>query len=392
MIRPITLICWVLALSAGLYLYRAKHDVELMDKHIDQIARETNDIRAQSRHLLDDWLRLGEPEQLHKYSDEYLGLKTIAPTQFARLSDLASRLPAPRADPVPDPAPAGDQGEVVARASDDTATDMAGVDPDELPVPPIPPTLISVSLPGVTAIPLQARPVTPRTDAAQADPKPRATEEPRIAAPRPIPLAEPREVASSRPVMGQAGSGAALPLQAQPMPVQPAQSPPTQTAASQNQPAQPPRPHDMPPLPAAGAGVRQAGNLGLPPLQAQGNGPARVFGQPPQRLNEPHPMEARSIESRPMEARPLESRPAETRPVETAYDPRREVRPAAAPYAPAPAYQQPPAYAAQDPRMIRQAAPQAGSLLGTSRGPVPLPLPAPTPVSASWAGQSGQGR
>ena len=99
MIRPITVICWILALGAGLYLYRAKHEVELMDKHIEQIAKETSDLRTESRRLLDDWIRLGEPEQLHKYSDEYLGLKTIAPTQFARLSDLATRLPAPQADP-----------------------------------------------------------------------------------------------------------------------------------------------------------------------------------------------------------------------------------------------------------------------------------------------------
>ena len=95
MIRPITVICWILALSAGLYLYRAKHEVELMDKHIEQIAKETNDIRAESRHLLDDWIRLGEPEQLHKYSDEYLGLKYVRPEQFVARSALPTRLPPP---------------------------------------------------------------------------------------------------------------------------------------------------------------------------------------------------------------------------------------------------------------------------------------------------------
>jgi hypothetical protein len=59
MIRPITMICWILALSAGLYLYRAKHEVELMDKHIDQIAKDTNNLRVESRRLMDDWIRLG---------------------------------------------------------------------------------------------------------------------------------------------------------------------------------------------------------------------------------------------------------------------------------------------------------------------------------------------
>ena len=56
MIRPVTLVCWVLALCAGLYLYRAKHDVELMDQRIDQIARQTADLRSQTRRFLDDWI------------------------------------------------------------------------------------------------------------------------------------------------------------------------------------------------------------------------------------------------------------------------------------------------------------------------------------------------
>src|SRR5258708_38890590 len=149
MIRPITVICWILALGSGLYLYRAKHEVGLMDKHIEQIARETGDIRAESRRLLDDWIRLGEPVQLQKYSDQYLGLKAISPPQFVRLTELPNRLPAPRTDPVE---PAGD---VVAAAptipADQTAPPsgpmQATMETDEaddphardLPLPPIPP-------------------------------------------------------------------------------------------------------------------------------------------------------------------------------------------------------------------------------------------------------------
>ena len=106
MIRPITVICWILALGAGLYLYRAKHEVELMDKHIELLAKETTDIRADSRRLLDDWIRLGEPVQLQKYSDQYLGLKAISPPQFVRLADLPGKLPAPRAEPPEPPADA----------------------------------------------------------------------------------------------------------------------------------------------------------------------------------------------------------------------------------------------------------------------------------------------
>jgi len=195
MIRPITLICWALALGAGLYLYRAKHEVELMDKHIDQIAKQTGDLRADSRRLLDEWIRLGEPEQLHKYSDQYLGLKTIAPTQFARVTDLASRLPAPRADP------SGNQSETLVQAGGVLASTVAAAgvplppaqtavaetdetDADELPIPPIPPAATALTAnaqPAVVAPPLQAKPVTPRQTAIQPDqgiPRPRV--EPRI--------------------------------------------------------------------------------------------------------------------------------------------------------------------------------------------------------------------
>ena len=96
MIRPITVICWCLVLLSGLYLYRAKHEVSVIDKRILQIAAETDALRADSRRQMDEWTRLGEPEQLRKYSDQFLGLKSLAPTQFVRVSDLAGRLPAPR--------------------------------------------------------------------------------------------------------------------------------------------------------------------------------------------------------------------------------------------------------------------------------------------------------
>src|SRR5580698_5948914 len=122
MIRPVTLICWVLALSAGLYLYRAKHEVELIDQHIDQIAKQTADLRVESRGLLDEWIRLGEPEQLHKYSDEYLGLQPISPGQFARMSDLSARLPPTQPDPPQE------QADVVAQSSGGPSTGAASPD------------------------------------------------------------------------------------------------------------------------------------------------------------------------------------------------------------------------------------------------------------------------
>ena len=146
MIRPITVVCWLLALGAGFYLYLAKHEVELMDKNIEQVARETTDVRASSRHLLDEWIRLGEPEQLRKYSDEYLGLKAIEPPQFVRLVDLPGRLPPPQADPVEppaDPVVMSDQpgSSQTATVDQSEQADDADADPNQLPVPPIPPDL-----------------------------------------------------------------------------------------------------------------------------------------------------------------------------------------------------------------------------------------------------------
>jgi hypothetical protein len=243
-IRPVTMICWILALGSGLYLYRAKHEVELMDKQIDQIAKETNDIRAESRHLLDDWIRLGDPEQLRKYSDEYLGLKAIAPAQFTRLSDLASRLPPPQADPPP--AAQEMTSEPAAVPPAEAGTDNVNeADANELPVPPIPPPVNSVSLPAVTAVPLQARPVTPRV---ASEPKPHpidahVADEPRQSQPKPPSVAatEPRSAGQPQSSIQQNVARAQEPVSTR----------------------EPPRGRDVPWPPRA---------EGLPPLQAQGPG------------------------------------------------------------------------------------------------------------------------
>jgi hypothetical protein len=350
MIRPITVICWILALGAGLYLYRAKHEVELMDKQIEQIARATNEIRAESRHLLDDWIRLGEPEQLHKYSDEYLGLKTIAPTQFARLSDLVSRLPAPRVDPPPETVEAAAQpaAQPVAARSTDAETDSADeADADSLPVPPIPPPVNAVVLQAVTTVPLQARPVTPRV-AAEQRPRPietHAAEEPRQLPPKPTPMT----------AMEPHPSG----------PVQPSAPPTPQVRA-----------HELPPLQAQdqprGRDVPwQSQGQGLPPLQARGLQPAPM--QPPSLQHAP--MQPASLQAVP--SQPAPNRPPEAR---VASDPRREIPPAS--LRPVDARGLEP----QLPRQVAAPGPPAGSLLGSARGVVPLPLPAPTPVSAAWPG------
>jgi hypothetical protein len=380
MIRPITLICWILALSAGLYLYRAKHEVELIDQHIDQIAKQTADLRIESRGLLDEWIRLGEPEQLHKYSDEYLGLQPIAPGQFARLSDLPSRLPPPQADP-PDV-----QADVVAQSSGVASPDVpvgggvqpAAVEPtveedtspesataDGLPIPPIPPAeapAASASERKATALPLQAKPVTPRLTDGQTNPE-----------------AEPARASAGATAHAvdepRTGLGRMAPVnqaEARPAPVNP---PPIGPAGWQA--------HGMPPLQAQGP----TDFPGLPPLQAQasrelahtpgrvpgpGEGSGRISGPPPgQAFGQApaHPADARANEPQ-REIRPLEPQPG----------PRQAAEPRGSETQ----------IARQGPNQMPGMGPPAGgSLLGMSRGSVPLP--APMPVNANWSGQAGPG-
>ena len=410
MIRPITVICWILALGAGLYLYRAKHEVELMDKHIEKIAKQTGDLRAESRRLLDDWIRLGEPEQLHKYSDEYLGLKTIAPTQFARLSDLPSRLPATRTDPKPE-----EQPDAVAQTSEDqtgasaaapgvlasgaqpstaaSANEMSDADED-LPLPPIPPVVpvvASVAAP-VVAPPLQARPVTPRQVASQTEPR--------------------HEAAGLGAGQGnEPGAG---------NPAWPARGlPPSQAQGPRNG-------QGLPPL--------QAQTVAVAPAQGQAQGP----GQPTIQGTSHWPGQSREYGQAAGQPpgsptyRPAETRAAEIRPNEP---PRAPGAPTqygqALPWLPQagqqqggqPPVAQPPPWQRQPAQRQVQAQPQpraggnaaggqwpsqgpqqgqtqvsqqgpapGGSLLGRSHGPVPLPLPAPTPVSATWQGPVDSGR
>jgi hypothetical protein len=389
MIRPVTLVCWILALSAGLYLYRAKHDVELMDQHIDQIAKQTADLRIESRGLLDEWIRLGEPEQLHRYSDEYLGLQPISPGQFARLSDLPARLPPTQPDPSdeqvdvvaqssvatpaavasPDSQSSGNQegaaqsDAAAALAANPDRKDVAGT--DEIPIPPIPPASIPVASSGAStapALPLQARPVTPR-------------------------LADgPADAASARPHPGMSPSGTdELPVATArvtpTVPAEPRQGPPgpINNQASGKSGAQA---HGLPPLQAQASGDVS----GLPPLQSQAQarevaeGPGRIsaesqgLGRASGQAPGPRPQESRTAENR-VTAPPRESHPIESQ----------QARGSGTQYGRQGPADAEPAHTGQ----FQTAPMQGGSLLGMSRGSVPLPLPAPTPVNANWSGPTG---
>ena len=102
MIRPVTIATCLLACGAGLYLYQSKHEVEVLDRKIEQTVQATKDLREKSRMLAAEWTMLNDPERLQQFSATYLAaLKPISPTQFTSLAELDHRLPAPVTPPPP---------------------------------------------------------------------------------------------------------------------------------------------------------------------------------------------------------------------------------------------------------------------------------------------------
>jgi hypothetical protein len=178
MIRPLTIATCLLACGSGLYLYQEKHEVQLLDRTIERTAHDTNALREQSRLLAAEWTMLNDPERLRQFSDTYLSLKTITPSQFTSLADLDTRLPTPQA--LVASSQGTDEDESVPTATETAAPN--GSDP-------------VASGPGAT-------PADAGTQTAVAD---EALPVPPIPAPRPVPVARNTEtraaerVAAARP-------------------------------------------------------------------------------------------------------------------------------------------------------------------------------------------------
>ena len=153
MIRPFTLVCAILAICSGLYVYNSKREAQLLDRTIEKTMKDTSAIRDQTQALRNEWAVLNDTERLKQFADQYLVLKPMAPTQFTNMADLAARLPAPRApEPEPEPEPAAPPAAIAAIApvvaatapveaqkadgAPDAAPDLADEEP--LPVPPLP--------------------------------------------------------------------------------------------------------------------------------------------------------------------------------------------------------------------------------------------------------------
>jgi hypothetical protein len=97
MIRLSTCVTVLLACGSGLYLYQTKHQAQVLDKQIEHTVKSITATRMQTRELTASWTLLGSPDRLQQLSDQFLGIKSVLPSQFVAMSDLDLRLPAPRA-------------------------------------------------------------------------------------------------------------------------------------------------------------------------------------------------------------------------------------------------------------------------------------------------------
>jgi hypothetical protein len=161
MIRPFTLVCLVLACGSGLYLYQAKHRVQVLDHAIEKTVRDTNERRERIRILHAEWTLQNDPQRLQILADQFLALKTVAPGQFTSLAELDNRLP-----PVPSP---------------------EAVNP--LPAPPSPPTADTPPPEEPKPVPVAASKPAPLPPAVSVAPRPA----PVVAAASPPPRPAERE-------------------------------------------------------------------------------------------------------------------------------------------------------------------------------------------------------
>ena len=216
MIRPVTAICMLAAGASGLYLYQTKHRAVMLDRQIMSVLKQTEATRERIGVMRAEWALLNEPERLAELSGKHLGLRTLAPTQFASIADLGSRLPPPVAPGTPPP-------------SEEEPQQPAGPAPAAVPpaVAPIAaaPAAAAVTAPAPRAAarpsPVQASaPVQPVQAASSAPARPPAA--PRLprteardeasATPKPLQAAPPHNPASSARAMAPVVSVAAAPI------------------------------------------------------------------------------------------------------------------------------------------------------------------------------------
>jgi hypothetical protein len=264
MIRPLTIVTFLMACGSGLYLYQSKHEVQMLDKTIERTVHETSALRDQSRLLAAEWTMLNDPERLRQFSDSFLSLRSISPSQFTSLADLDSRLPAvhiepPHVEEVPvaaaPEAPASEAPASEAPAAEPETPAVAD-EQEDLPIPPVP-----------AAVPAMVAAAPHPVEHKAAPPKPAEPAAPRVVAtsePKPTEL-HPAHPPENRPAEGRTA-------EARTAEAKPAEARPEQHAF-----AAPPRPPA--PVPAKAPVIAMAPKP--PPLFASAPKPAPVQAAAP---------------------------------------------------------------------------------------------------------------
>lgn len=263
MMRPISLICMLLAIGSGLYLYRVKYRAQMLDREINLTLKSADDLRARAALLRADYALLNDPIRLQELVDQHLSLKTTQPTQFTTLADFERRLPPvgiapPEPQPEPDipaaiirPGPRGPNEPRLAEPSRPAAI-LAAIPQRPAPPPaaqavPAPPIAAAPAPSAVTGMP-RATPVpAPGTPwPTTAAPPPSSAVAPRAPTPLalPMPATQPaagptlpitQMAARSPPVMQAPLPPVAAPPAPRAFPAQPVATSPGASSAAADQ-------------------------------------------------------------------------------------------------------------------------------------------------------------
>lgn len=159
--RPFTCCCAVLAIASGFFLYAKKHQTTLLDQQIARIVHETEHVRTQTAMLRTEWTLENQPERLTELAAHHAAyLRIMEPTQFVRMADLSSHLPAPVKENKAPPTP------VVAMA-DTAASQPHGLNAAQPPLASTPqhtqPEHVNVASAPAPVVSTAARPQPERT-------------------------------------------------------------------------------------------------------------------------------------------------------------------------------------------------------------------------------------
>lgn len=197
MMRPLSILCMLLAIGSGLYLYRTKYRAQMLDREITATLRSADEARNRAGMLRADYALLNDPIRLQELVDQHLTLKTTAPTQFTTLADFERRLPAIGLPP-PEPPPEPEIPAAIVRPVPEVKPEpkVAEPKPEPKPAPVVaaaPPTAPRPAPPPTPAPPpvVASKPPTPLSVPATPTPAPQAIARATPVTPQPAPAPPP---------------------------------------------------------------------------------------------------------------------------------------------------------------------------------------------------------